>query len=213
VGALGHYLEEQWVATTHISLVREHTEVMLPPRALWVPFMMGRPFGAPNAPEFLRKVLLAALHLLEAESGPVLEDFAEDAPAVDTGEAQGSACPINPSRLNAVSNAEGDLAESLLDEVAQLLPWHDLAIARSGRSTVGITSVSIEESARYVASHLGEPPPPSYDAGVSAAEALKRACDDLRQRLSRSSRRLPQACGSRYAGPGPEPLGTRGVAR
>ncbi|MBI4204418.1 MAG: hypothetical protein HY527_05270, partial [Betaproteobacteria bacterium] len=49
-----------------------------------------------------------------------------------------------------------------------------------GRSTVGISGLSMEEAARYVTSHLGEPPPPSYDTEMSAAEALKRACDDLK---------------------------------
>ena len=181
MGALGHYLEEQGVATTQVSLVREHTEVMQPPRALWVPFMLGRPFGAPDAPEFQRKVVLAALRLLEAESGPVLEDFPEDAPApADASDMEGFACPVNLSRPNPDPSGEVDVTQCLLDELAQLLPWHDLAIKRLGRSTVGISGVSIEEAARYVASHLGEPPPPSYDAGISAAEALKLACDDLK---------------------------------
>jgi hypothetical protein len=181
VSALGHYLEEQGIATTQISLVREHTEVMQPPRALWVPFMLGRPFGAPNAPEFQRKVVLAALRLLEAESGPVLEDFLEDAPArADASDLEGYACPVNLSRPNPDASGEVDVTQHLLDELAQLLPWHDLAIQRLGRSTVGISGIPIEEAARYVASHLGEPPPPSYDAEMSAAEALKRACDDIK---------------------------------
>ena len=48
---------------------------MKPPRALAVPFELGRPFGAPNEVEFQRKVLHNCLELLERESGPVLEDF------------------------------------------------------------------------------------------------------------------------------------------
>ena len=181
MGALGHYLEEEGLATTQISLVREHTELIQPPRALWVPFMLGRPFGAPNDPEFQRKVLIAALRLLEVESGPVLQDFPKDAPAtLETSDMEGFACPVNLSRPNPDSSGEMDMTQLLLDEVAQLLPWHDLAIKRLGRSTVGISGRSIEEAARYVTSHLGEPPPPSYDAGMSAAETLKRACDDLK---------------------------------
>ena len=87
MGALGHYLEAEGIATTQISLVREHTEALAPPRALWVPFMLGRPFGAPGNPGFQRKVLLAALGLLERHSdsgGPVLEDFQEDAPVLES---------------------------------------------------------------------------------------------------------------------------------
>lgn len=181
MSALGHYLEAQGIATTQISLVREHTEVMQPPRALWVPFMLGRPFGAPNAPEFQRKVVLAALRLLEAGSGPVLEDFPEDAPArADASDSEGYACPVNLSRLNSHPGSKVDVAQRLLDELSQLLPWHDLAIRRIGRTTVGISGIPIEEAARYVAAHLREPAPPSYDASMSAAEALKRACDDLK---------------------------------
>jgi hypothetical protein len=181
VGALGHYLEGEGVATTQISLVREHTEVMQPPRALWVPFMLGRPFGAPNAAEFQRKVLLAALRLLEAERGPVLQDFPEDAPATpEASDTEGFACPVNLSRPRTDGEGQTDAVLALLAEVEQLLPWHDLAVKRLGRSTVGISGLTIEEAARYVASHLGEPTPPSYDAGMSAAEALKRACDDLK---------------------------------
>ena len=48
VGALGHYLERGGVPTTQISLIREHTERIRPPRALWVPFELGRPFGVPH---------------------------------------------------------------------------------------------------------------------------------------------------------------------
>lgn len=161
--------------------MREHTEVIQPPRALWVPFMLGRPFGAPNAPEFQRKVLIAALRLLEAGQGPVLADFPEDAPApVGTSDTEGFACPVNLTRPQPDDNGEIDATQALLDEVEQLLPWHDLAVKRFGRSTVGISGLAIEDAARYVASHLGDPPPPSYNAGISIAEALKRACDDLK---------------------------------
>lgn len=180
MGALGHYLEAEGIATTQISLVREHTEVIQPPRALWVPFMLGRPFGTPNAPEFQRKVLIAALRLLEAESGPLLRDFPEDAPIPDdAGELEGFACPVNLRRPRPDGGAKMDVAQALLDEIAQLVPWHDLAVRRRGRSTVGISGIAIDDVARYVASHLTGAPAPSYDDGISAAEALKRACDDL----------------------------------
>ena len=181
MGALGHYLEVDGLATTQISLVREHTEIMEPPRALWVPFMLGRPFGAPNAPAFQRKVLIAALRLLEAERGPVLEDFPEDAPAgVDVNDTEGFACPVNLSRPKPDPNGGRDVTRQLLDELAQLLPWHDLAVKRFGRSTVGISGLAIEDAVRYATAHLGETPPSSYDTQISVAEALKRACDDLK---------------------------------
>ena len=78
MGALAHYLEAEGVPTTQVSLIREHTETIHPPRALWVPFELGRPLGAPEDPGLQRRVLLAALNLLEAPEGPVLLDFPEE---------------------------------------------------------------------------------------------------------------------------------------
>ena len=81
MGGLGHFLEREGLATTQISLVREHTAVMKPPRALWVPFELGRPLGEPGDAAFQRRVLMAALDLLDAAPDPVLVDFPDDAPS------------------------------------------------------------------------------------------------------------------------------------
>ena len=97
MSAIGHYLESEGIATASISLVREHTEVMQPPRALWVPFPLGRPMGVAHDPAFQRRVLRALLALFERPSGPVLEDFPEDAPAdglVHADDSAGEACPV-----------------------------------------------------------------------------------------------------------------------
>lgn len=177
MGALAQFLERAGVATTQVSLVREHTEIMRPPRALWVPFMLGRPFGAPNAPAFQRRVLVAALRLLEAAQGPVLEEFPEEAP-VDVGggdDAQGLACPISLA-----PRAGADPAQELLDEISQLQAWHDIGARRTGRAATRLTGMQIEAVARFAASYLGAAPQPSGDARVSPAAALKRACDDLK---------------------------------
>jgi hypothetical protein len=81
VSALGHYLAEEGIATVAISLIRPQTEKTRPPRALWVPFQLGRPFGPPGEPAFQRRVVLAALQLLERTAGPVIiEDFPDDDP-------------------------------------------------------------------------------------------------------------------------------------
>ena len=56
MGAVAYYLESEGIATAGISLVRDNTERMRPPRFLWVPFELGRPFGAPNDPAFQTKV-------------------------------------------------------------------------------------------------------------------------------------------------------------
>ncbi|MGA1108472.1 MAG: selenoprotein B, partial [Pseudomonadales bacterium] len=63
MSALGYYLERAGIATTGISLVREHTAQLQPPRSLWVSFPLGRPLGIPNDAEFQHAVIKAALEL------------------------------------------------------------------------------------------------------------------------------------------------------
>lgn len=174
MGALGHYIEREGVATAQISLIREQTAAIKPPRALWVPFMLGRPFGAPNQPDFQRNVLRALLMLFERSSGPVLEDFPDDAPASDV-ETEGFACPVS----FAAKKEDGSLAHAVLAEIAQLAPWYELARRRRGRTTVGISGKTVEEAARHVASYIdGAPEAPP--AGLSAGIAVKRCCDDVK---------------------------------
>ena len=160
-----------------MSLVREHTVALAPPRALWVPFMLGRPFGVPHDAAFQRKVLLAALSLLERDRGPVLEDFPEDAPYDDLGaEPEGLACPVSfPGKP-----ANGSLAGQLLAEVAQLGAWHALAVRHRGRTTLGVTGLPIDALAGYVASWLSDTPMPSFRTGMPDGAALKLACDELK---------------------------------
>jgi hypothetical protein len=177
VGALSHYLEDEGIATTQVSLVREHTVALAPPRALWVPFMLGRPFGVPDEPGFQRRVLLAALALLERDAGPVLEDFPDEAPHERIGApAEGLSCPVSFPR----AVEEGSLDERFLDEVAQLLAWHELARSHRGRSTVGLTGLAPDALAAYLLSWLGESPQPSYRADIADAPAIKLAADELK---------------------------------
>ena len=104
MGGLAHYLEEEGLTTTQISLIRKHTEAIKPPRALWVSFELGRPFGKPNDADFQRRVLSAALDLLNKKEGPILIDYAEEAD--DSGLEGPWACPVN------LNPAEEDLSET-----------------------------------------------------------------------------------------------------
>ena len=174
MGALGHYIEREGVATAQISLIREQTAAIRPPRALWVPFMLGRPFGAPNEPDFQRSVLRALLSLFERPSGPVLEDFSKDAPAAAAQE-EGFACPV--SFVPVTAGGRG-LARAMWEEIAQLASWYALAKKRRGRTTVGVFGPTVEAAARHVASYLDGAPKPV--PGLSAGTAVKRACDDVK---------------------------------
>ena len=68
--------------STGISLVRENAASLQPPRTLWVSFPLGRPLGVPGDPAFQRRVIQAGLQLLTRSEGPVLQDYAEDAPGL-----------------------------------------------------------------------------------------------------------------------------------
>ena len=79
---MAHMLEERGLATTVIASVLPQVEKTRPPRAVFVPFMLGRPLGEPNDPAFQRRVLMQALGLLERPDGPViLEQFPDDNPS------------------------------------------------------------------------------------------------------------------------------------
>jgi hypothetical protein len=177
VGALGHYIEREGVPTAQVSLIREQTAAIKPPRALWVPFMLGRPFGAPNEPVFQGRVLLALLRLFERPAGPVLEDFPDDAPAGPMSDTDsGFACPVSFAKPAA---DERDAGAAMQREIAQLGPWYELARKRRGRSSFGISGMSVDEAARYVVSYL-DGAPSAGPADVSQGVALKRACDDIK---------------------------------
>jgi hypothetical protein len=184
VGGLSHYLEEEGLSTTSISLVREHTVKISPPRALWVPFPLGRPLGVPGDPAFQRKVLLAVLALLDEPKGPALKDFPEDAPGQESySEAaqEGYACPVPIRHLATTDGAsEQDLNAALIEEIEQLEPWYDLSVQRRKRTTVGASGLPIREVGRYVTRILHEIPRESPKPGLTVGELLKLACEDLR---------------------------------
>ena len=148
---------------------------MNPPRALWVPFILGRPFGVPGDAAFQRRVLLAVLRLLEAPAGPVLADYAEEAPRPVAEEMEGMACAVSFER----KIDESDLGAALAREIEELSPWHDLAAKRRARTTTGLSGMRMDKAAQFLAAYLNSSPLPNID-GMNAGETLKIVCDDIR---------------------------------
>jgi len=176
VSALGHYLEEEGLATVAISLIRPQTENTRPPRALWVPFELGRPFGPPGNPAFQRRVLLAALALLERTDGPVLlEDFPDDDP-------RGLPDPSwQPPAIPVAGDSGADaLAAALEAEVVALRAAHQRWVGQYRRTTVGVSGMDITDAAHYVAAWLCGAAPESLREGYSAPLLLRFAIDDLK---------------------------------
>ncbi len=61
-------IERQGIPTVSISVARDITEHAKPPRAVFVPFMMGHHFGVPFHRQLQREIILEALaRLTEAE--------------------------------------------------------------------------------------------------------------------------------------------------
>ena len=177
MSALAHYLEEEGIATVAISLIRPQTENTKPPRALWVPFELGRPFGPPCDPPFQRRVILAALRLLERDSGPVvIEDFPDDDPRAQPDPAwHPPSIPTAPATGSALS-----LAARLEAEIVQLQGAHRLWVAQHGRTTVGLSGLAIGECGRCMAEWLRGTAPPSPREGFSAPLILRFVIDDVK---------------------------------
>ena len=131
---LARALETEGIATTSISMVREHTEKVKPPRALFVPFPFGHALGRAEDPSLQHRVLRAALDLLLESAGPVLRDFSDDA---ETGVE-----PAAPVQASAVKPA-ASVTDDAVSEARRMLGQHAQWLARSGgRTALGPSGVT-----------------------------------------------------------------------
>ena len=154
--------------------MREHTETVRPPRALWVTFELGRPLGIPDDAPFQRRVVTAALDLLQRTDGPLIADYPEHVPEVT--DFSGWACPIN------LASSETD---SLAAEIDRLASWYDRAVATRGRTTVGVSGLDMPAAGALVIRALNHDLP--------EAQALKEAIDDLRAYYLEAASAFPDA--------------------
>jgi hypothetical protein len=130
---LARALEQAGVSTTSISLVREHTEKVKPPRALFVPFPFGMALGRPNDPGLQHRVLHAALDLLAEPAGPVLRDFPEDAEPGDQ--------PAAPPQASGITAAERVLDDVAM-ETTQMRRYHERWLeTNGGRTHFGLSGI------------------------------------------------------------------------
>lgn len=159
--------------------MRLHSEKIRPPRALWVPYELGRPLGIPGDAAFQTRVLQATLQLLEAPSGPLLEDYLEEAPAVES-EDDGSSCPINFARPQTSLTGSAAIAASLHEEIARLQPWYDRRLSELDRTLFGSSTLPIETIADLVAAMFDDALPASPVADLSLGETLRLAVEDLK---------------------------------
>jgi hypothetical protein len=176
VSALGHYLEEEGLATVAIALIRPQAEHTQPPRALWVPFELGRPLGPPSDKAFQRRVILTALGMLVEGGGPVrIIDFPDDDPREIADLAWRP--PAGPA---AVPPEPAALADAVEGELRALAPAYAASCTRRERSTVGLSTLPPSACGDYFAAWLRGERPASPVADMSPALALRFAVDDLK---------------------------------
>ena len=75
VGLIQRAIEYAGITTVSISLLREITEKLRPPRALFVPYPLGYPLGEPNNPLLQLRIMRTAFDLLPRTGVPLLETF------------------------------------------------------------------------------------------------------------------------------------------
>lgn len=170
MSAIAHWLEQHGISTVVVGLVRLHLEKMQPPRALWVPFELGRPLGAPGDSAQQRQVLLSALQLIETSTSRVIQDFEHD----DT-----RARP-DPA-WQAPAAMATDKPSSVAEEYTSLQPHYDSFVAAQGRTSVGVAKIPIAQCAElidHVLTHgtAGTSPRPD----ISNVLMLRLALDDIK---------------------------------
>ena len=159
-------LEQHGIATVGISLIREVTEKLRPPRALSCRFPLGRPLGRPDDAVFQHRVLEAAFALLAAEQGPVLADYPE---TIEQDLATGLSCPL-PVRAD-------DGAHPAVGEARGLVQAYRRSLAERGRTNVGRFATADEVPdvvRRFVLIAAGTTP---AVAGIASSDLMPAASD------------------------------------
>ncbi|NCF43414.1 MAG: hypothetical protein GWP70_01145 [Proteobacteria bacterium] len=112
---------------------------MRPPRALWVPFALGRPLGSADDPEFQKNVMRAAFDMLETVSEPTIRDYWIEAPS--EAAAEDWVCPVSFAPIK-----DGTHTARLVAEVARLAPWSsETRATRGGRTLFGASGVAADD--------------------------------------------------------------------
>ena len=142
-----------------------------------MPFELGRPIGVPGDSDFQNRVIAAALELLDAPSGPVLQDYLEEAPFVEGPAAL--VCPVSFSLPESDKSDSAMLTAKLLEEIALMRPWYDRSVDNRKRTTVGSSGMALESMAPFVGEFLDGGIPESK-GDVKSPSLFKLVIEDLK---------------------------------
>ena len=171
---LARCFEEAGISTTGVVFVKEHAERTKPPRMLWVPYAFGNALGRAGDPLIQHQVMKVAFDLLDAQKGPVLEEFEDDAVPADLLQASGA--------------ERSDVSKGLnpADELTALRPYYERWVEKNGgRTAVGVSGVPqrrFRGIVRFLEGYtVGEDT--DYDGrpdGVGVPQFIRYCVDDLK---------------------------------
>jgi hypothetical protein len=171
--ALARCLEGAGMPTVTLSLVREYSEKVGPPRTLWVPYPFGAPCGLPGEADAQRETLRHALALLTETSGPVLVDHHDDL---------FEAAELGPVQASAVEHRSPD--RDVAAEVSAMRRYHDVWFEREHKTGVGLTGIPTTRFRGIVrfleALAEGRVDDRVVPAHVLPADFIRYAADDLK---------------------------------
>ena len=152
---------------------------MQPPRALWVPFELGRPLGTPDNPAFQKRVLGSVLKLLEADGGPILADFPEDAPE-SSDDLTVLACPVNFTQVHGETAGTNTLQSAFRREITAMRPWYEISLSKRKRTTVGVSGIELATLGDFIYSFVQGKEPENPRPDTPLGYVLKYAVEDLK---------------------------------
>lgn len=169
-------MEEKGLATVALSLIREHTAKVKPPRAVYVPFPLGLPVGHPQHAAEQQAVLDLAFSTLDAPSGPVLLDYRDDEAANEAGS------PVQASEVDPDERARN---ADFATEVTLMRRYWEQHLAATGRTGVGLSKIPPQRFrgvVRFLEAFVDDPHADSDErpADVPLPLFLRNCIEDLR---------------------------------
>ena len=124
-------------------------------------------------------MLIAALELLNAASGPLIVDFPGEAPVSET-QATPLACPVSFKGKEEELSDSQKLAAALKAEIAGMRNWYDLALEKRGRTTVGVSGLEINQVGDFLCAFLLGNTPENPCPDLALPYAVNLVVDDLK---------------------------------
>ena len=143
-----------------------HLEKIKPPRALWVPFELGRPCGPPSDTKFQRDVLLQALQMVATAEEPTLTEFSTDDPRSHP----------NPNW----QPPELDNPNNISEESTALKSHYQRYCVRQSRTSVGVAKTPVADLAELFDSVFDKKEFSVLREDVSPRLMYRLALDDLK---------------------------------